>query len=137
MSLPPSPSPHGATPVASADPRQIESWALTETALRMSAAQKTPGDEAALLQAVRLNWRLWTIFQASLFEPDCPLPTDLRDNILSLCGFVDKHTASVINDPAPDKLDILISINRELAGGLMTTAAPPAPATLEPENTRA
>ena len=136
MSLPPSSVPHGHAPTASADPRQIESWALTETALRMGTAQETPEDTDALLHAVRLNWQLWTIFQASLFDPDCPLPVDLRDNILSLCGFVDKHSASVINDPDPGKLDILISINRELASGLMTTAGTSAPATLEPTASR-
>jgi len=87
-----------------------------------------PTNETALLQAVRLNWRLWTIFQASLFEPDCPLPVELRDNLLSLSNFVDRHTAGIITDPDPAKLDILIDINRELASGLMTGV----PTTLKP-----
>jgi flagellar protein FlaF len=142
MSLPPSSSsnPYGTAPTASAAPRHIEGWALAETALQMSAAQQNPADESALLQAVRLNWRLWTIFQASLFEPDCPLPVDLRDNLLSLSNFVDKHTAAIITDPDPSKLDVLIGINRELASGLMTTAAAQSAgvlATLESESTGA
>jgi flagellar protein FlaF len=115
-------------PTAIASPRHIEGWALAETALQMTAARQDPTNETALLQAVRLNWRLWTIFQASLFEPDCPLPVELRDNLLSLSNFVDRHTAGIITDPDPAKLDILIDINRELASGLMTGV----PTTLKP-----
>ncbi len=143
-----SPNPYSSVPTVNADPRQVEAWALTETALRMRASQREPVDETAILQAVRLNWRLWTIFQASLLEPDCLLPTELRAGILGLSNFVDRHTAGIIADPQPGKLDVLIKINRELAGGLMTnpaavaaTAAAVAPAPPagrhRPTNTRA
>lgn len=126
MSPPIRSNPYSNVPAPTSDPRQVEGWALTETALRMKAAQQQqPENESALLLAVRTNWRLWTIFQASLLEPDCPLPSDLRSNILSLANFVDKHTAGILADPTPAKLDILIRINRELAGGLLT---PPPPA---------
>jgi flagellar protein FlaF len=139
-------NPYSNVPSAAADPRQVEGWALTETAVRMKAAQRPPVDEAAVLQAVRLNWRLWTIFQSALLDPDCPLPLEIRNNILSLSNFVDKHTAGIIADPQPDKLDVLIRINREIAGGLMTvpaaatpapTPAPTAPTVRKPMNTRA
>ncbi|MEI8395105.1 MAG: flagellar biosynthesis regulator FlaF [Rhodospirillaceae bacterium] len=147
MSPPPRSNPYSNVPTAAADPRQVEGWALTETAVRMKAAQQEPVDEAVLLHAARLNWRLWTIFQASLLEPDCPVPTEIRNNILSLSNFVDKHTAGIIAEPRADKLDVLIRINRELAGGLMTVpptpaaakAPGPAPAAVphRPMNTRA
>ena len=142
MSPPPRANPYSNVPTANADPRQIEGWALTETAIRMKAAQREPVDEAVLLEAVRLNWRLWTIFQASLLEPDCPVPIEIRNNILSLSNFIDKHTAGIIAEPRPDKLDVLIRINREIAGGLMTvpaaTAAPtPAPTAQRLTNTQA
>ena len=77
-------------------------------------------DRDEMLSAVRVNWRLWTILQAELLDPNCLVPDDLRSNILSLAQFVDKHTLEVIAAPAPQKLDVLISINRELAGGLYT-----------------
>jgi flagellar protein FlaF len=144
MPPPNRPNPYSNVPTVNSDPRQVESWALTETALRMKAAQREPVDEEALLQAVRLNWRLWTIFQASLMEPECPLPPELRGGILGLSNFVDKHTAQIIADPKPEKLEVLIKINRELAGGLMTVppgaaAAPaePPPGPHKPTNTRA
>lgn len=148
MSPPNRANPYSNVPMSSADPRQIESWALTETALRMKAAQKEPVDEATLLHAVRLNWRLWTIFQASLLDPESTVPIEIRNNMLSLSNFIDTHTAGIIADPQPSKLDVLIRINREIAGGLMTTPAPaaatpvaeaatPAPATPpKPVNTR-
>ncbi len=75
-------------------------------------------DPEEMLAAVRVNWRLWTILQAELLDPDCPLPDELRVNVLSLAQFVDKHTIDVIAQLKPNKLDILIAINRELAGGL-------------------
>ena len=122
MSLPPSPAPSQTPPAATADPRLIEGWALTETARRLAAAAEQPADAGTLLEAVRLNWRLWSIFQASLFDPECPLPADLRDNILALAAFIDRHSADLIADPDPGKVGILVSINRELAGGLTTAA---------------
>ena len=137
---PPRPNPYGSAysnvPSAAADPRQVEGWALTETALRMKAAQREPVDEAAMLHAVRLNWRLWTIFQAAVLDPECPLPIEIRNNLLSLSNFIDRHVAGILADPKPDKLDVLIRINREIAGGLLTmppTASPgPTAAATEP-----
>lgn len=111
------------------NPRQTEAWALTEAARRMREAQREPFDPAKLLAAVRLNWRLWTIFQAELVDPESPLPTMVRGNMLSLCNFVDKRSVAILADPAPDTANILISINREIAAGLFTT--PPAQATTE------
>lgn len=110
---------HAPAPAVTADPRQIESWALGETAARMADACREPVDEATLLHAARLNWRLWTIFQASLLDPDCQMPDDIRANILSLANFVDRHTADIISAPDPAKFEILIGINCELAAGLV------------------
>jgi len=128
-------SPYSNVPQATADPRQVEGWALAEMARRMNAAQVEPVNVAQLLQTVRTNWRLWTIIQANLLEPDCPVPLDIRGNVLSLSAFVDRHTVGIIADPQPGKLDVLIQINREIAAGLMAQpptasaakAAPPPP----------
>lgn len=85
--------------------------------MRLKDAREA-NDRAAILAAVRLNWRLWTIFQAELLDPNCMVPESVRANVLSLANFVDKHSVELVARPVPDKLDILISINRELAGGL-------------------
>lgn len=88
----------------------------------MRAAQES-NDTAAILAAVRVNWQLWTIIQSELLAPDCPLPMDIRQNVLSLANFIDKHTVGVLGQPSAQKLNVLISINRELAGGLHATPA--------------
>ena len=77
-------------------------------------------DHAYLNAAIEYNQRLWSVFQGEMVEDCCPLPQDLRSNILSLSTFIDKRSSEVIACPAPDKLDILININRNLAEGLMT-----------------
>lgn len=115
----PSSSPDPAPlPEPSGDPRDAESVALREIAQRMAAAQQEPMDEVVLLQTVRLNWRLWTIFQTALLDANCALPIEVRNNILALSNFVDKHTADIVANPLPSKLGILIEINRNLADGL-------------------
>ncbi|MCB2102045.1 MAG: flagellar biosynthesis regulator FlaF [Rhodobacterales bacterium] len=111
-----------AGPPLEGNPREAEAWALTQAALRMKDAAAT-ADREAMLGAARLNWRLWTIIQAELLAPDCPLPMDIRSNVLSLSNFIDKHTVTFISDPRPERLDVLININRELAGGLYTRPA--------------
>lgn len=103
------------------NPRETEAWALTEAARRIAESQRQQ-DQAAFLEAMRLNWRLWTLFQAEIAGGQSQLPPQLRRNMLSLCSFVDKTTVEIIADPVPQKADILVSINRQLAAGLF--AAP-------------
>lgn len=95
----------------------------------MKDAQREPVDKDAIVNTMRLNWRLWTIFQAELSSPECPLPLEVRQNVLSLCNFVDKMAVDILADPKPEKLNILITINRELAAGLF--ASPAAAATAD------
>ena len=58
--------------------------------------------------------------QGELLDPECPLPDDIRANAISLSNFVDKQSLDLIANPITSKIDILISINRELAAGLRT-----------------
>jgi len=106
-------------------PRDTEGRALLETARRMADAQQAPADTEALLAAVRINWRLWTIFQASIAEPDCPLPPEIRRNMIALSNFVDKRTVRILNEVDAKLLDVLISINRNIAAGLLTQPEAP------------
>ena len=101
-------------------PRETEGRALLEAARRLSEAQRNPEDKHGLREAARLNWRLWTIFQAELSAPDCPMPVQIRTNMLNLCNFVDKRTVDLLAQPDPQKIDVLININRQIAAGLLT-----------------
>jgi len=105
------------------NPRATEAWALTEAARRMSLAQKPEVSDEDMLTAVRLNWRLWTIFQAELASPESVLPLEMRQDMLSLCNFIDKRTVEIISDGDRAKIDVLININRQIAAGLFTTPA--------------
>jgi len=105
-------------------PGEVEAWGLTQAALRMIQAQEK-GDKQSMVDAVRLNWRLWTIFQAELFDPDSTVSADIRTNLLSLAQYIDKHTVDFLAKPAADKLETLININRELALGLYTQPEKP------------
>jgi flagellar protein FlaF len=100
-------------------PRETEGRALMEAARRLAIAKDNPDDGATLADTVRLNWRLWTIFQSELTERDIDLPEELRNNMLTLCNYVDKRTVEILSDPKPDMLDVLININRNIAAGLL------------------
>ena len=105
---------------------EAEAWALTEAGRRMKVAQEAE-NQSALLAAVNLNWRLWTIFQAQLLAPGCDVPTEIRNNMVSLSNFVDKVSVGVIRDvESPEtkiSVDGLIEINRQIASGLLGMAS--------------
>ncbi len=109
-------------------PRETEGRALMEAARRLAIAKDNPGDEAALVDTVRLNWRLWTIFQSEVTEVDIDLPEELRSNMLTLCNYVDKRTVEILSDPNPILLDVLININRNIAAGLLADSDTAKPA---------
>jgi flagellar protein FlaF len=112
----------------SGDPREVEAWALTEAARRIVAATRDPDNQSALRDALLLNQRLWTIFQVSMAEPDCPLPDDLRRNIFALSVIVDRQTTLRLVDLDAAKLDLLLDINRQVAAGLRERPQSAAPA---------
>ncbi len=122
-------------------PAQTEAWALLEAAKRMASAivsgpQENKETKENMKHALRLNWRLWTIFQAELLDETCTVPDEIRVNMLTLCQFVDKHTVKILAGPTPEIMVPLIDINRNIAAGLMNlperapeeAAAPAAPA---------
>lgn len=109
-------------PVAG-NPAQTEAWALIEAAKRMAISiiddnmdKKAVKD--ARKAALRLNWRLWTIFQSELTTERSDVPEEIRINMLTLCKFVDKHTVGALVNPTPEALTVLIDINRNIAAGL-------------------
>jgi flagellar biosynthesis activator protein FlaF len=102
---------------APGNPARTEAWALLEAARQMAAAKDKGRDE--ILAAVRKNWRLWTIFQASLVDAECPLPAPVRGNLLGLANFIDRHVAQILADPDPKHLDVLIRINSQIGEGLL------------------
>jgi len=105
------------------NPRATEAWALTESGRRLALASR--GGRDSMRDALRLNWRLWTIFQADLTVAleSQDQPSDIHVNMLTLCQFVDKHTVAALGDPTPERLRVLIDINRNIAAGLRESLA--------------
>lgn len=105
------------------NPAQTEAWALIEAAKRMAVSimDENPDPKAAKdarKAALRLNWRLWTIFQSELTTERSDVPEEIRINVLTLCKFVDKHTVGALVNPSPEAITVLIDINRNIAAGL-------------------
>ena len=107
------------------NPRETEGRALLESARRMSEAQNKPEDKLGISSVARLNWRLWTILQAEVCAPECALPPEIRTNMINLSNFIDKKMVGILANPQPEKLDILININRQIASGLLTAVGRP------------
>ena len=106
------------------NPSQNEAWALIEVSRRMASVIQHGDltkkiDKDKLRDAMRLNLRLWTVIQAEQSFGDELLPDPIRQNILTLCKFVDRHTIASIPNPTAENIIALIDINRNIASGLM------------------
>lgn len=103
--------------------RELESIVLLKAARKMQDLQSRweqgiPHDE--LDEVLRYNRQIWLMFVDTAMEDKSADRTqELRNNIASLGAFIFKHTVDVLSDPKKEKLNILIEINREIAGGLM------------------
>ncbi len=106
------------------NPSQTEAWAMLEAAKRLASAILHQSDDEKQTRdvrkdALRLNWRLWTIIQAELSQERPDLPDEVQSNMINLCNFVDKHTVGALLSPTPENLSVLIDINRNIATGLL------------------
>ncbi len=101
--------------------RETEARVLTEGAIKLRVCQKKWDDasRAVMLdEALKYNQRIWTIFQAELGREDNPLPDPLKLDLLRLSSFIDKRIFEVMASPTPEKLNIIININENIAAGL-------------------
>lgn len=103
--------------------REAEARVLTQAARKLRVCQKqwqAGNREEMLDEALNYNQRIWTIFQSELGNEDNPLPDHIRRDLLRLSSFIDKRIFEVMAFPEPEKLDIIISINENIAAGLRT-----------------
>ena len=100
-------------------PRELEAEILTKAANKFyQIANNWETEKKTLRDALQYNQKLWTIFVSNASDPECQLPLTLRNNVANLGVFVFKRTAQLMASPDKDMLQILITINRELAAGL-------------------
>ncbi|OPY91263.1 MAG: flagellar biosynthesis regulatory protein FlaF [Syntrophus sp. PtaU1.Bin208] len=105
----------------SASGREIEALALTNAALKLRKCQvdwDSEDREGKRSKALKINQRIWSILQSELAREDNPLPNQLKKDLLTLSLLVDKRTFDVMAFPSPEKLDMLIRINLNIAAGL-------------------
>ncbi|MDD3951642.1 MAG: flagellar biosynthesis regulator FlaF, partial [Desulfobacterales bacterium] len=81
------------------------------------------GRQEKLTEALRSNQVIWSVLQSELARDDNPLPLDIRRNLLTLSVFIDKRIIQIMAHPAPEKLQVLIDINLNLAAGLRGSPA--------------
>ena len=115
---------HGAlayqqTAQKTASPRDLEANLLAKSAIQLQRIRDNWDAESSDLdKALTYNRKLWSIFLQTVTREENPLPQPIKQNIANLGVFVMKHTIAVLARPAPEKLDALILINREIAAGL-------------------
>lgn len=103
----------------------VESSRERESALLMKAAaglQKVrdewPNSFDDMTPALNFNRKLWTIFMTSVTKEDSPLTDEVRQNIANLGIFVMNQTREILLEPQPEKLEVLVRLNRQIAAGL-------------------
>ena len=101
--------------------REIEAAVLTKAAVKLKECQDgwdAPDRDNILEEALKYNQRVCSIFQSELSREDHELPMKLRLGILRLAAFIDRRIFETMASPAPEKLNIVIAINNNLAAGL-------------------
>ena len=112
---------------ATHSPRELEAAILIKAAARLQSIRDDwAGRRPELEEALTYNRKLWTILVSSATEAENPLPAAIKQNVANLGIFVFNHTIALIGEPRPERLGVLININRELAAGLRSQ--PPAAA---------
>lgn len=103
--------------------RELEASVLTRAGLMLKQVQDNwddPERDKKLTEAVKFNQKVWSFFQAELSDPENPLPKNIKQDILNLSLFIDKRLFEVMAFPDPQKLNIVVDINFNIAAGLRT-----------------
>ena len=101
--------------------REIEASVLTKAACKLRECQQnwnSEDREQKLNDALKYNQLIWSIFQGELKKDDNPLDKELRANLLQLSALVDRQIFETMGDPTPEKLNLVIDINNNIAAGL-------------------
>ena len=101
--------------------REIEAAVLTKAAGKLRECQEnwnSDDREQKLNDALRYNQLIWSIFQGELKRDDNPLDKKLRADLLKLSALIDRQIFETMGNPSPDKLDLVIDINNNIATGL-------------------
>ncbi len=104
------------------DPREVEARVLLKSAQFMQDLQNNweNMNREVLEETLKYNRNIWLMFFDTAVEDNSTeRPTEVRNNIYNLAKFVFKREVDILAKPEKNKLDVLIKINRDIAGGLM------------------
>ncbi len=105
------------------NPRELEATLLLQAAARLQSVHDSWDENRAQLdEALLYNRKLWAVFLSEMTDANNPMPKNVRQNVANIGLFVMNHTVTAMTDPNPVHLDSLISINREIAAGLLARA---------------
>lgn len=114
------------------DQRELEARVLMKSARMLKELQENwSAVTTELLEStLKYNRQIWMMFYDTAIENEQKdRPDDLRSNIINLANFIFSREIDIMSakDRTPEKLDVLISINKEIASGLMLNVkkAPP------------
>jgi len=104
-----------------ANQSELEAHLLSKTAKDLKNIQTNwETGKSDLDRLLVYNRKLWSVFLDAVTREDSPLPREIRENVANLGIFVLSETLRIQTAPAPEKLEVLININRQVALGLMT-----------------
>ncbi len=107
------------TEVSGMKQSELESRALIKTASHLNLIKEHWDEKnSELEEALEKNRKLWAILASAVAENETPLPEEVKKSILSLAMFIFQRTVEILTHPAPEKLNILININMNIAKGL-------------------
>ncbi len=104
------------------DQRELEAHILLKSAKFLHDIQNDWDNVTSdiLEETLKYNRQIWMMFYDTALEnPEDDRPNDLRSNIINLANFIFKREIEIMSQPEKEKLNILISINRDIAAGLM------------------
>ena len=106
--------------------REIEATVLSKAARKLKECQENwdaKDRNEKLNAALKYNQLVWSIFQSELNKDDNPLDKQLKLDLLRLSAFIDRRIFESMADPSPEKLNIVIDINNNIAAGLRENPA--------------
>jgi flagellar protein FlaF len=104
------------------DPRELEARVLLKSARMLQDLRDAfdQADPSIIEETLKYNRQIWVMFYDTAIENTGEEHTsELRSNIINLANFIFKREMEILATPQPEKLDVLININREIAAGLM------------------
>ena len=99
--------------------REMDAAAFSQAAYVLDQAKQKMSDTDFCEKTLKYNQLLWSVIQADVAETGNDLPDELKANLMSLSLFVDRQTTKALADPTAELFESLISINLNIAEGLL------------------